>query len=188
MLGSSSRAILLYSSRNSRPASVLWYVTLPAIAPIWTRSFDLIRFKYPCDCAVFMLQCDIIFVLPVGMRNFLRISAMISNLLRFVSDTFLVFNMLYYLLEKAGHQMQTVLQKPVGTPFLHYIYSAWLIKMNMPTLGFHLLFCFFPPRALLVWWPFCLSIIFPTGLFFLLTFCHLAFNYQWPDKFSSARL
>jgi len=112
MLESSNRAILLYSPRNSWPASVLWYVTFPAIASIRTRSFDLIKFKYNPDCAKLMLQWDIIFVLPVGVRNSLRICAMISNLPRFLSEIFV------------------------------HVY---------------LLFCFCPPRDLLVWWPFALS-------------------------------
>jgi predicted PurR-regulated permease PerM len=40
------------------------------------------------------------FVLPVGIRSPLRISAMISNLLRFLSKAFLVISMLYYLLDE----------------------------------------------------------------------------------------
>jgi len=92
ILGSSNRTILLYTSRNCRPACVLWYVTFPGTPSIWIRSFELIKLKYSPDCRELMLQLDMIFVLPAGSRNFRRISAMISNLLRFLSeDVFISF-------------------------------------------------------------------------------------------------
>ena len=95
------------------------------------RSIDSIKSKYRPDCAELILQWDIILVLPDGSRNFLRISAMISNLLRFLSIiSFLIPNMhakLPLRQKQAGSRGksksflgQIILQKPIGTSLLQY--------------------------------------------------------------------
>jgi hypothetical protein len=53
-------------------------------------------------------------------------------------------------MEKQAISKADAIAETVGTPFLQYIFSAYLIKMTTPKLRFYLLFCFFPPRALLV--------------------------------------
>jgi hypothetical protein len=63
------------------------------------RSLDFNKFRYRPDCFEFILQWDIMFVQQIGIRKFLRISATISNLLRFPSTTLLVLNKLPYLSE-----------------------------------------------------------------------------------------
>ncbi len=119
MPGWSNKTISSYNPRNSRPTSVLSYVTLPAIVSIRIRSFDLIKPKYCPDCAVLILQRDIIFVLPLGLRNSLNIPAIISNLLRFLSETFLVLNVLCYLSRKSKpFPKQTVFAETYRHAFL----------------------------------------------------------------------
>lgn len=78
-----------------------------------------------------MLQWDMIFVLQVGMRSWLRISAIISNLLRFVIETFLIFDITIYLSEKSKRlPRQTVINNLSAGLFLHCISSAPLIRMR----------------------------------------------------------
>lgn len=72
--GSSNKAILPYSSRNSAPVSVLWYITFPAVAFFRTRAFDFMRSKYCIDCVLLVLHWDIIFVLLIGARIETRMS------------------------------------------------------------------------------------------------------------------
>jgi len=78
-----------------------------------------------------MLQWVMMFVLPVGIRSPLRISAMISNLLRFPSKAFLVTSMLYYLLGKSRpFPKQAEMQKLVGAPSPQYVSSTSLINVK----------------------------------------------------------
>jgi hypothetical protein len=88
---------LVIQSRNSRPICVLWNLTFPTIASIRIRPFDFMRFKYWSDYVGFILQWDMIFVLQVGMCVAALAFLLISSLLRFESEIFLILNITYYL-------------------------------------------------------------------------------------------